>query len=471
MMLLSPYWRRHSEVCSPPNVFAGLVLSSTLLLFSFAECTLLSAAEPDGLLTLNDDGAWCWFQDERAVIQDGKLFVGSVANGTHDASRKGDIDLVTVDLATKVVNRIELYDQLEADDHDVPALWIRPDDRLLAVFSKHGPENHFHFRMTRSAARAEWSSLQKFSPSATSRITYSNLHYLSKENGGRGRLYNFYRGLDASFKPSFAWSDDAGDSWSSGNVVINVPLKFRHRPYVKYASNGRDTIHLLYTDGHPRNFDNSVYHVFYHRGMLHTSDGQPICRLSEGLRSPDAGTRIFQGDADNVGWISDAHLSEDGLPVIVFSVQKNSSGLKSRAASAGQDHRYHYARWDGRKWHDYEIAFAGTRLYAGEDDYTGNICLHPDRLDAVFISTDADPVSGEPLISEADGHRHYEIFRGQTSDEGATWTWKPVTRNSSVDNLRPIVPAWKRERTALLWYRGTYQTFRNYQTQVVALIE
>ena len=271
-------------------------------------------------------------------------------------------------------------------------------------------------------------------------------------------------------KPSFAWSDDHGETWTSGNVVIDVPLSFRHRPYVKYTSNGRDTIHLLYTDGHPRNFDNSVYHVFYRDGMLCHSDGTPIRALAEGLREPREGTCVFQGDANDVGWVSDTHLSADGRPHVVFSVQKDSAGLRSGHESAGHDHRYHYAWWSGRGWHDHEIAFAGRRLYVGEDDYTGNICLDPDRLDAVFISTDADPVSGQPLISTADNLRHYELFRGETADGGESWRWQPITSNSTVDNLRPIVPKRNAENTVLLWFRAKYHSYRNYQTEVVMLM-
>jgi len=201
-------------------------------------------------IVINDDGAWCWFQDEQAVICEGKLMVGSVANGSHDVRRHGDIDVTTVDLASGRSNRQNLFGQLENDDHDVPALWVRPDGRVQAVFAKHGSESHFYYG-TSNVSWTDWGRVKKFTPRNSSRITYANLLFLSAENDGRGRLYNFYRGLDASFKPSYAWSDDLGTTWQSGHVVIDVPVAFRHRPYVKYASNGRDTIHLLYTDGHP----------------------------------------------------------------------------------------------------------------------------------------------------------------------------------------------------------------------------
>jgi hypothetical protein len=136
------------------------------------------------------------------------------------------------------------------------------------------------------------------------------------------------------------------------------------------------------------------------------------------------------------------------------------------------DLRYYYGRWDGSRWHVHEMAYAGTRLYPYEDDYTGLVALHPHDPNTVFISTDADPKTGAPLISSADGKRHYEIFRGETTDGGATWRWEPITANSTVQNLRPLVPKWKDERTALVWMRGPDYIHNNgnWTTGVVALI-
>jgi hypothetical protein len=394
-----------------------------------------------------------------------------VANGSRDSARKGDVDLVAYDLVSGRLVCSKLHEQLEADDHAAPSLWLRPDGRLLVVYSKHGPENCFYSRLTRSPDDfSEWLPETRFVPSERSRITYSNLHFLTAENNGQGRLYNFFRGLDASFKPSYAFSDDLGATWQAGNIVINVPLAFRHRPYVKYASNGSDTIHIVYTDGHPRDFNNSIYHIYYCDGHLHRSDGTRIGPLSAGISNPGDGTRVFEGDAQNVAWASDLHLSADGRPYVVYSVQKNSSGLKSSDPHSGQDHRYRYAWWDGARWHDHQIAFGGSRLYAGEDDYTGNICLDPDRLGTVYLSSNVDPATGHPLASAGDGHRHYEIYRATTADDGQRWRLLPVTRNSTLDNLRPIVPKWDTAHTALLWFRGTYRTYRDYDTEIVAMI-
>ena len=79
-------------------------------------------------------------------------------------------------------------------------------------------------------------------------------------------------------------------------------------------------------------------------------------------------------------------------------------------------------------------------------------------------------MTGKPPISRADNQRHYEIFKGVTKDGGATWNWTPITENSAADNIRPIVPKWSRKNTALLWLRGTYRAYTDYDLAVVGRI-
>lgn len=437
-----------------------------LLALLVASLTLpLAASDP---IVFNDDGGWCWFEDERVLVVKNRLVIGTVAAGTKSADRLGDVEVVTYDIRTGQTSRVTLHRGADAaerkrwlDDHNSPAFAIRPDKRLIAMYSRHGNEEKIYYRVSGEPHDATtWQQERVYVPSERSRVTYTNLHWLSAEK----RLYNFFRGLDNSFKPSYAWSEDGGETWKTGNVFINVPTQFRHRPYVKYASNGKDKVHVAYTEGHPRDFDNSVYHVFYKAGKLHHSGGDPIAPIPSGLARPEDGTLVFRGDKDNVAWVSDTHLDRKGRPVIVFSVQKNSAGLPSK--QGGEDHRYHYARWDGKRWSQWEIAHGGQRLYPGEDDYTGNIAIDPQSVDTVYISTSVEPVTGKPLASG-----HYEIYRGRTRNEGQTWQWTAVTSNSTKDNIRPIVPVWKDRRVAVLWLRGKMTTYTDYDFEVAGIIQ
>ena len=152
---------------------------------------------------------------------------------------------------------------------------------------------------------------------------------------------------------------------------------------------------------------------------------------------------------------------------MVYSVQVDGAGKPK--GTGGMDHRYRYAWFDGA-WHDHEVAFAGTRIYAGEDDYTGLICLNPQALNTVYFSSNADPKTGAALVSSVDGQRHYEIFKGVTEDGGATWKIKAVTKDSTRDNIRPNVPIGDPPGGALLWLRGKMTTYSNYDLEAVAQV-
>ncbi len=431
------------------------------LLLALAPLVFLSAAPaaPEPWVVLNDDGGWCWFEDPRVVVDGGKLIAGTVANGSHDPARKGDIEVVSYHLATATLVRSTLHKNLQADDHDSPALLLRPDGRWLALYSMHGTENRIYYRLSaRPHDATDWQPEHIFVPSPSTRVTYSNPHLLSRENVPQGRIYNFFRGYDNTSKPSWMFSDDRGENWTMGGLLIDFKATRKHRPYVKYVSDGRDTVHFAFTEGHPMEFDSGIYHAVYRAGQLCDSTGRNIRSLTNGPIVPSEATRIFAGNSNNIAWIHGLALDKQGLPRLVYTVQKNAAGVPK--GKAGQDLRYHFARWDGSKWHDAEIAYAGSTLYTGEDDYAGGICLHPDDPDTVFISANVNPATGKSPA-------HFEIYRGHTRDQGTTWKWKPVTHDSQVDNLRPIVPSSGSRKTLLLWLRGSYRKYTNYDLQVV----
>jgi hypothetical protein len=423
------------------------------------------------LIEFNDDGGWCWFEDERAIVAGGKLILGTIATA---GARQGNVEAAVFDLKTRQVQRVTLLTPSDekdrrqwTDDHNSPAFLLLPTGEILAMYAKHGPEEKIYYRISKPGDPLTWGDEQIFVPSPSSRITYSNLHLLPSENAPTGRIYDFFRGLDNSFKPSYAWSDDLGRTWTAGNVLIDVPSKFRHRPYVKYASNGRDTVHFAYTDGHPQDFDNSIYHAAYRAGDLVGSTGARIRSLKEGLKAPEEGTLVYKGGPENVAWIIDLQLDSKGHPYMVFSVQMNSAGKPP--GEGGEDHRYHYARFDGIQWQVSEIAYAGTRIYPRQDDYTGLAAIHPHDPKTIYISTNADPVTGASLISKSDNQRHWEIYRGRTRD-GRKWKWEAITRDSTADNLRPIVPASDPKQTILLWLQGKMRSYTDYTFRVVGMI-
>ena len=91
-----------------------------LLLLVFICATAIAFSSGPEIRVINDDAGWCWFEDERAIFQDGKLIAGSVAAGPGDESRKGNIEVSSMDLETGEVEQFVLHGNLESDDHDSP---------------------------------------------------------------------------------------------------------------------------------------------------------------------------------------------------------------------------------------------------------------------------------------------------------------------------------------------------------------
>jgi hypothetical protein len=110
------------------------------------------------------------------------------------------------------------------------------------------------------------------------------------------------------------------------------------------------------------------------------------------------------------------------------------------------------------------LAKGGARLWKSEEDYIGGGSIDPEHPDTLFISTPIDPRDDSKLA-------HHEIFKGVTADGGTSWNWTPITRNSTLDNLRPIVPKWDAQHHGVLWLRGTMSRSQDYNMQVVGLIE
>jgi len=422
---------------------------------------------------LNDNGAWSWFMDERAIVEAGRLVVGSVrASGTFTNNSDpgwGNVELAIFDLKSRKSQVVVLHEKFEQDDHNAPGLLVLGDGRYLAPFSKHNQEPRVHFRISKNPHDPfEWQpETELVTPGAKGNWTGDNFTYANpfRLTGENGRIYLLHRGVTQD--PNYLVSDDDGRTWRYGGKLYIG--RRGYSPYTKYASNGRDTIHFVATEDHPRNYDNSLYHGFIRAGKIFASDGAFIAPLATSSNTTvlvSNLTRVYQGGPSNVAWMTDFHLDAKERPVVLFTTQRDGAGL--RPGHGGMDHRFHYARWDGRRWVEHEIAYAGKRLYAGEDDYTGLGAIDPQNTSVVYLSTDAEPTSGRPLLSAADGERHHEIFRGETRDGGATWRWTPITENSATDNLRPIVPFWNSPRTALVWMRGAYHRNRGeWTTKVV----
>src|SRR5262249_31691314 len=132
---------------------------------------------------------------------------------------------------------------------------------------------------------------------------------------------------------------------------------------------------------------------------------------------------------------------------------------------------YYYARWTGTSWQKRFIAHAGRPLYAVENDYAGGICLDPQDVNTIYISSNAQNPFNLGDISNVTlrASSRYELWRGVTADGGLTFSWTQITTNSAADNLRPYVPRRNGGERCVIWFRGTYASYTSFSAGIVGL--
>ncbi|MCU1354500.1 MAG: hypothetical protein JWM05_3709, partial [Acidimicrobiales bacterium] len=450
--------------------------------------TTVAPAGRDRLATIASNGGWCWFQDERSIFtSDGRLLVSSVADlaGTHGTARDGATQVSSYELSSGRTWTDTINIGQVSDDHNAAALIELPSKRLYAMWTGHSQAPYI-YRGYQDPTDLEFNRQPRlYRPEAAvydpnleggraSGVTYSNLAFLADENGGKGRLYDFFRSRGE--RPHVAYSNDQGVTWHDGGELFD-----KYRAYVRYKSDGHGRIWFITTDGHPTIRDGtSLYGGYIEGGRVYGPDGHDAGPMGGSVDPVDLGPAglIAKGVPGTPAvevdyWGADIELDPTtGRPVVTFS---NRHPGTPTVAGKKYVHDAFTARWTGAAWSVARLGFGGDELYAGvvgpQPDYTGLSAIDPSNPNRVFLSTDVHPATGVPLTSAADGKVHFEIFEGTSPDAGMTWTWTAVTHDSSSDNIRPIIPVPRDGHWALLWLKGSYPDFFQYDLDVVGIVD
>jgi hypothetical protein len=376
------------------------------------------------------DGAWCWFQDPRAVYHDGRTFTGYV-------TAAGDVAIASYDHQAHELRRQVVARGFQRDDHASPALQVLPDGRVMVLWSAHRGRQLYTRTTKRPGDVFAFGDTRALGTNAPGFDTYT---YANPVRVGR-RQFVFWRaesGSSSAGQAAYSVSDDDGDSWTPARVLLQNPGQ---RPYVKYDARG-DTIHVAYSEGHPNATQTGIRYAAFRDGHLYRADGSAI---GDPPLMAAAGERVYGGAAR--AWVWDVASDSENRPVIVYAV------FPSRT-----DHRYRYARWNGTRWIDVELTRAGGTIDSSgrELQYSGGIALDHGDPSTVYLSRRVGPA--------------FEIERWHTPDHGRTWTSVPVTQGSQQNNVRPVAPRGARADgpAPVLWMSGSYPGYSAFATSLRA---
>ncbi len=387
--------------------------------------------------TLNPDGAWCWFNDPRAIYYKGtkeQTYISWV-------NSSGDIMIAAYNHETGIYTEELLFPELEVDDHDNPAIFIRKDGRLVVYFSNHTTAPAHRFISTNPEDITSWGEDYRFGEN----VTYPYPFQVGDD------IYVFYRGIN--WHPTLIVSSDSGKTMGTPQQIITGG---GDRPYARYCQDNTGAIHMAFTTAHPRDDpNNKIYYALFKEGKFYKADGtfiKDFTGTETALNIDLNEAETIYAASDGKGWIWDIAVDENNHPVMVFA-----------SFPSDNDHRYHYTRWTGSEWYRKELTTAGKwfpQTVSGgsesEPNYSGGIILDYDDPSVVYLSKQVKGV--------------FEIFKYATPDNGLTWDSTALTWDTPGDivNVRPIVPRHHRKGIFdLVWMRGSYVHYTNYHTSLV----
>ncbi len=422
------------------------LMMGILLSFNFVE----AQNKPE---TLSEDAAWCWFSGPRAIYRHN----GNAEIVTGWITKDGTLQAALLNYKEGASQVQTIAPQLEKDDHANPAFAELADKDVLLFCAKHYDHKVRVNRLKADASSLEFGETvehdiydkEELKRYPYKRVTYANPFALSNENN---RIYCF--GRWTGFKPNITWSDDDGVSFEKSKVFItNIPFDGNNRPYVCYSSDGKSKIHILFTDGHPRNEPlNSVYYACYENGAFWKVDGTKICDLENIPFEPKDASVVYQATEENGrAWIYDIGSDRKGRPVVLYARYPEET-----------KHLYHYAIFDGKNWIDNEVCNAGKWFPQTPDGktepephYSAGMSLNPINPNIIYLSRE---VNGT-----------FEIEKQETRNHGKSWKVTPITQNSEYDNVRPVVPKnmKKGDVPVVLWMvNKKYIHYTNYDTEI-----
>jgi hypothetical protein len=368
-------------------------------------------------------GARTWFNSQSTILIGGTVYAGAVTSA-------GDVVVGPVGGSATT-----LHATFQTDDHDNPALLRRSSDgRIIAAYCRHAVDNNYYVRISTnpddlSAFDAEENIGVQLGNDSD---TYANL--VEVTDG----IFNFFRAVPPSGRraPHYSISSDGGVTWATD---VHLLSNGTQRPYIHVANGGSNRIDIVCNSGNPVEIlsgECSLYHLYYDAGSWKKSDGTVI--TNPPFDTATELTRIWDGSTIKA-WSWDIR-NYDGVPIIVYAVFPSLT-----------DHRYRYARWTGSSWDDHEICDAGGTIYpsAGSQDYySGGVCLDPDNKNRIFCSRKIGSV--------------HQIFKGVTSDDGATWTLTQLTSSAS----KCFRPQKLGGTNTITYVTGTYTSYTNYSTAI-----
>lgn len=411
------------------------------------------ASANSGVWRANPDGCWTWFNSNPSVVVNGIIYIGAVDSTGRITITKNDGGKTYIYRAATV---------FEKDDHDNPALIVLPSGRLMAVYSKHNGKMEYIVTTNALPDITSWRApvtIYDNGGDGTLSVTYANVSLLSD---GYVRVFS-RRGQGGGgtnpcwmFKETAANIDAGTTSWPAGVDQFGVVSA---RPYVQYYwKPGDNRIDFILSSEHPNEGAAAIYHCYLTVSAgtesYFKSDGTPIAAALP--FDPTLNATLIQSAAAGVNWTFDCVRDASGA-VHAATTKYPSSSTGVTRGTLLSDIEYWVHRYSGGAWTSYRLLQNQKSLYAAENCYAGGL---------KFDANDPTIIYASELTAGLNNIKQYRM-----DWSGPSKSLMRSAPTSTSDQNRPYSLRNHPRRAAVFWWEGTYTTFSNYSTRVMAMAE
>lgn len=360
----------------------------------------VGAFAPEQLIPLTDppQGAWPWGNAHRYGVADGLPGDFTYIAFTDNA---GGIAVAIYDHAAgppAIQSAIEHDGFAAADQHNSPALLLRTDGRLLAIYMPHAGPSAYR-RVTVNPLTSD--------PTITG--GWQAATNIDSQLGGEAYTYPDLHRFDDGIHLTFRVQDGAGNNWcesistdegATWSTLVN--LCYGPRYYARFFRSSGTRLDIAITDGSYAEDHASIHHFYRESGSYFKTDGTPIAGSPPFAIS--AFTKVYDGATAGVRSPADIVKIGDDI-AIAFCVQTGTPH-----DHIGEDEDYKYARSNaGGAW---AVSTVATAVGALTFEFTeGSLAIDLRNLSRLAVSR----------REVSDLSHPFRMFDVKSPDGGATW--------------------------------------------------
>lgn len=388
-----------------------------------------------GISTFAKDGCYTWWTNALALRHVGEKDQTYLSY----VDEQGRMSLASYNHITAQYEYFTLA-EYEKDDHNSAALTILPNGKVLAVYARHGADKNIRWRISDKVEDIT-SFCDEKTITTSNNVTYIQIHRISEDE------YRIFYRLASSHWGTriYNW---VKNTWTDEQKWLTEE---KGKQYYLWIQEDKEEGKLnMFMTGHPANGpdQNIRYGYFDKDGNICTTGGKFLANLYDEydeVLSPRDFDIVFAPEKGYSTRLYDVSYMGDKIGVLFGNMVD------------GTESDYYYSYYDDvkKEWVNQIVCQSGQAAVVG-NRYFGGLSFDKQDMQTVYVSRREGGL--------------FRIEKWKTSDYGASWDSIELLDEGEKRSeilMRPIIPYNAHEDIEVIFIKGAYPTYLDYNTDLV----